>query len=229
MTSGGVAAADGTSVAVSGNAAAAGQLQLQLGSKTLPFIQPGCHMMFLPDRWCLPVPSQFVKGCCTPGYSCNRDYGSITGYSCQPVQKQQLSYSFDQSKGVCNQLVDINHQCGGAGFDCYKYATCDQFGPWLGFCCPNGYTCQPTNRQFRRWTCQVDVQDQPPGASLCSICTAAVQLQLGTWSRNNSSCCTAKTAGCSTRHGHQVIYFTACSPLSASTSHGKNHQASVCN
>lgn len=149
---------------ISLTALAHGQISPMLGSKTLPFVQPGCNMMFMPHRWCLPVPSPFVKGCCTPGHSCMRDFKSLTGFTCQPVEKEQLSYSYEESKGTCKSLVEISAQCGGAGFDCYKHNTCDQFGPWLGFCCPNGYTCQPFGDQFRKWTCQVDVQDQPPGA-----------------------------------------------------------------
>lgn len=169
------------------DAASGSQLLPQLGSKTLPFIQPGCNMMFMPDRWCLPLPSPFVKGCCTPGYSCTKDWDSLTGFSCQPVEKQQLSYSYEQSKGVCTSLVDIGDQCGGAGFDCYKYNTCDQFGPWLGFCCPNGYTCQPYSKLFRKWTCQVDVQDQPPGkpsvviAGNLKLISSSMETTLSLW------------------------------------------------
>jgi hypothetical protein len=59
--------------------------------------------------------------------------------------------------------VDVGGQCGGAGFDCYKYNTCDQFGPWARWCCPNGYSCQPVGQDFRLWTCQVNVQDSEPG------------------------------------------------------------------
>ncbi|KAF8070911.1 hypothetical protein HT031_000992 [Scenedesmus sp. PABB004] len=133
------------------------------GSKTLPFVQPGCHMMFRPGAWCLPVPSPFVKGCCTPGHTCVDDAASITGHTCVPVEAGELEYSYDEAKtGNCSARVPVGGQCGGAGFDCYKHGTCDQFGPWRGFCCPNGYSCQPYSNTFRKWLCQVDVQDQPP-------------------------------------------------------------------
>lgn len=135
---------------------------LQLGSKTIPFVQPGCNVMYRPGSWCLPVPSPTVKGCCTPGHSCQRDRGSVTGHTCRPVPAQLLSYSYEQQRGQCSSQVEVGGQCGGAGFDCTKHNTCDQFGPWVGFCCPNGYSCQPYSRMYRKWTCQVDVQDQPP-------------------------------------------------------------------
>jgi hypothetical protein len=138
------------------------------GSKTIPFVQPGCNIMFRPNEWCLPVPSPFVKGCCTPGYACSGDTGSITGYSCQTVNKEQLVYTYEEGvKGSCSYKLDVGAQCGGSGFNCYQHNTCDQFGPWRGFCCPNGYSCQPYSNLFRKWTCQVDVQDQPPG-EICS-------------------------------------------------------------
>ncbi|WIA11531.1 hypothetical protein OEZ85_011642 [Tetradesmus obliquus] len=133
------------------------------GSKTIPYVQPGCNIMFKPNAWCLPVPSPFVKGCCTPGYACSGDTGSITGYSCKSVNKEELVYSYEEeSKGNCSYKLDVGAQCGGAGFDCYQHDTCDQFGPWRGFCCPNGHSCQPYSNLFRKWTCQVNVQDQPP-------------------------------------------------------------------
>lgn len=139
-------------------------LNSNLGSKTVPYVQPGCNVMFLPGQWCLQRPSPFVRGCCTPGHTCTQHSQSLTGFSCQPVPKQQLLYSYEQqAKGSCRLNVDVGGQCGGAGGECYSYKVCDQFGPWAGFCCPNGYTCQPVGRDFRVWTCQVDIQDQPPG------------------------------------------------------------------
>lgn len=146
------------------------QQKLLFGSKTLPFVQPGCHVMFRPGGWCLPTPSPHVRGCCTPGHVCLSDTSAITGHSCQPMDAKSLSYSFDEARlGNCSARVSVGGQCGGAGFDCYKYGTCDQFGPWQGFCCPNGYSCQPYSTQFRRWQCLVDVQDQAPGAPHCML------------------------------------------------------------
>lgn len=122
--------------------------------------------MFLPGQSCMPQPSPFVKGCCTPGHTCATDNSSATGRSCKPVAKNDLQYTFDQqAKGGCSTYVDVGGQCGGAGFDCYTYNTCDQFGPWSKWCCPNGYSCQPKGQDFRLWTCQVNVQDAAPGES----------------------------------------------------------------
>jgi hypothetical protein len=138
--------------------------QTQLGAKTLPTVQPGCTVMFLPGQWCLLHPSPFVKGCCTPGHACTEDTSSITGRTCRPVDKPDLLYTFDQAaKGGCDLYVDVGGQCGGAGFECYKYNRCDQFGPWTRACCPNGYSCQPAGQDFRLWRCRVDVQDAAPG------------------------------------------------------------------
>jgi hypothetical protein len=46
-----------------------------------------------------------------------------------------------------------------------RYSTCSQLGQWLGFCCPNGFSCTPSAtgpQRFRLWTCQLNVQDRPP-------------------------------------------------------------------
>lgn len=138
--------------------------QKPLGSKTIPYVQPGCTVMYLPGQWCVPRPSPSVKGCCTPGHICAQDSTALTGRSCKPAPKTDLQYSFEQqAKGGCSMYVDVGGQCGGAGFDCYKYNTCDQFGPWARWCCPNGYSCQPVGQDFRLWTCQVNVQDSEPG------------------------------------------------------------------
>lgn len=135
-----------------------------LGSKSIPFVQPGCTLMFLPGQACTPRPSPSVKGCCTPGHTCAKNPKSNTGRSCRPVAKHQLQYSFEQQvKGSCRLRVDVGGQCGGAGFECFKLQTCDQFGPWVQACCPNGYSCQPKGADFRLWTCQVNMQDQAPG------------------------------------------------------------------
>ena len=62
-------------------------------------------------------------------------------------------------------LISISTFClitpaGGTGGKCTKYETCDSFGPWNGFCCPNGFTCQPDVSNFQIWRCQTDVTDQ---------------------------------------------------------------------
>lgn len=120
--------------------------------------------MYLPGQACVERPSPFVKGCCTPGYACVANSAARSGRSCQPVPQSDLQYSFEQqAKGGCAVLVDAGKQCGGAGFECYKYNTCNQFGPWGQWCCPNGYSCQPAGQDFRLWTCQVNVQDAAPG------------------------------------------------------------------
>jgi hypothetical protein len=83
-------------------------------------------------------------------------------------------YSYEEeTKGNCSYKLDVGAQCGGAGFNCYQHDTCDQFGPWKGFCCPNGHSCQPYAGMFRKWTCQVDVQDQPPGECRAAAAAAA--------------------------------------------------------
>jgi hypothetical protein len=141
-----------------------------LGSKSLPCVQPGCTLMFLPGQACSPRPSPSVKGCCTPGHNCAKDTRSNTGRRCRPVSKNALQYSFEQQiKGGCRLRVDVGGQCGGAGFECYKLQTCEQFGPWVQSCCPNGYSCQPKGSDFRLWTCQVNVQHQAPGASVGQV------------------------------------------------------------
>lgn len=120
--------------------------------------------MYLPGQACVERPSPFVKGCCTPGYACAANSDARSGRSCQPVPQSDLQYSFEQqAKGGCAVLVDAGKQCGGAGFECYKYNTCNQFGPWGQWCCPNGYSCQPAGQDYRLWTCQVNVQDAAPG------------------------------------------------------------------
>lgn len=141
-----------------------GVSQTPLGSKSLPYVQPGCNVMFLPGQWCLTRPSPYVKGCCTPGHDCAADSASITGRSCKPAPRSELLYTFDQAaKGGCDMFVNPGGQCGGAGFECYKYNRCDQFGPWTRVCCPNGYSCQPAGQDFRLWSCRVNVQDAAPG------------------------------------------------------------------
>lgn len=121
--------------------------------------------MYRPYEPCVQQPAPSVRGCCTPGFRCTKDpSASATGQrSCQPVPKGQLSYSYDaKAKGGCSLYVGAGGQCGGAGFACYQLDACNQWGPWLGACCPNGYSCQPAGQDFRLWTCQVNLQDQPP-------------------------------------------------------------------
>jgi hypothetical protein len=151
-------------------------------------VQPGCTVMFQPNSWCLPIPSPFVVGCCTPGHSCIKNFYSLTGFTCRAVSQQMLDYSYEQKRGNCSNLVPVGEQCGGAGFDCYKHNTCDQFGPWVGFCCPNGFSCQPATKKFRKWTCQVDVQDQPPGKSSAISCSHVFDDSLGGMQQQHQSC-----------------------------------------
>jgi hypothetical protein len=56
----------------------------------------------------------------------------------------------------------VHHPLGGGGGACKQYGQCSNAGPWLGFCCPNGFTCQPASQSFRTWSCQSDVTDKPP-------------------------------------------------------------------
>jgi hypothetical protein len=51
---------------------------------------------------------------------------------------------------------------GGGGGECGKYDRCSNTGPWLKFCCPDGFTCQPSSGDFRVWACASDVTDRPP-------------------------------------------------------------------
>lgn len=125
--------------------------------------------MFGPGAWCFPSPAPFVTSCCTPGFEC-RPAASLPPfkYSCQPVAAAALNYSFEAAYGRCDNRVVPGGQCGGGGGDCARVRQCGRTGPWLGACCPNGFTCQPGEAgEFGRvWTCQADVTDQlPPGAA----------------------------------------------------------------
>jgi hypothetical protein len=173
-----------------------------LGSKSIPYVQPGCTVMFMPEQWCRTRPSPSVRGCCTPGYACVRDSSSVTGRSCQPAPQKQLQYSYDrQAKGGCSMFLDVGSQCGGTGFECFKLGTCDQFGPWARACCPNGYSCQPSGQDFRLWLCQVNVQDQPAGARAGGFCPAkAWQLSGGRPGGFSSQPCLHHQSSCSMHH-----------------------------
>ena len=130
-------------------------------------MQAGCDVMFSPGAWCFPRPAPFVKSCCTPGFECRRDRASLFGHSCQPVKAAALNYTFEGALGGgCDAAkVEPGGQCGGGGGQCARHGTCDTAGPWLGFCCPDGFTCQPRGgRDFRVWQCAADASDQPPAA-----------------------------------------------------------------
>lgn len=71
--------------------------------------------MFQPGALCFPKPSPFVKSCCTPGFECLPDSGSLFGHSCQQVATQQLKYGFESSYGPCINFVAPGGQCGELG------------------------------------------------------------------------------------------------------------------
>jgi hypothetical protein len=78
-----------------------------------PFLQPGCDVMFSPGAFCFPKPALFVQSCCTPGFACVKDSGSLFGYSCQQLPALQLNYTFEEPPGaVCKQRVAPGAQCG---------------------------------------------------------------------------------------------------------------------
>ncbi|KAI8471777.1 MAG: glycoside hydrolase superfamily [Monoraphidium minutum] len=124
-------------------------------------LQPGCNIMFSPGAWCFPKPAPFVQSCCTPGFECLADSSSLFGHSCQQLPTSQLSYSFGSTYGRCDNKVAPGGQCGGGGGACKQYGTCGNTGPWVNFCCPDGFSCQPNTQNYGRvWSCQPDVTHQ---------------------------------------------------------------------
>ncbi|KIZ04477.1 hypothetical protein MNEG_3478 [Monoraphidium neglectum] len=157
-------------------------------------------MMFKPGAWCFPDPAPFVQSCCTLGFACLKDTGSLFGHSCQQLQDSKLNYTFASSYGECKNKVAPGDQCGarraarggvaagasggawyrrggggrapqrlpagvvgcGGGGQCIKWNTCANTGPWVNFCCPDGFSCQPGSQDYRVWTCSADVTAGPP-------------------------------------------------------------------
>jgi hypothetical protein len=68
--------------------------------------------MFKPGAWCFPDPAPFVQSCCTPGFACLKDTGSLFGHSCQQLQDSKLNYTFASSYGECENKVAPGDQCG---------------------------------------------------------------------------------------------------------------------
>ncbi|KAI8465992.1 MAG: hypothetical protein J3K34DRAFT_435184 [Monoraphidium minutum] len=126
----------------------------------VPYVQPGCDVMFNPGAWCFPDPAPFVQSCCTPGFACLKDAKSMFGHSCQQLPAAAMNYTFSDA-GECGSKVAPGGQCGGGGGECKKWNMCANTGPWNSFCCPDGFTCQPESQNFRTWSCRADVSDRP--------------------------------------------------------------------
>lgn len=48
---------------------------------------------YRPDSWCFVSTGRYgAKGCCSPGYVCIADGGSVTGYACRQVAPSSLSW-----------------------------------------------------------------------------------------------------------------------------------------
>jgi hypothetical protein len=102
------------------------------------------EMMTLPPSFLNPT----LASCCRALAHCE---------SCQPYSRSPRSPSLrlrpppaadflHDTLGngeACEVKHEIDQQCGGAGGFCSVYKACRVNGPWVGHCCPDGFTCQP--------------------------------------------------------------------------------------
>lgn len=63
---------------------------------------------------------------------------------------------------ICSHQHSPTAHTGGGGGACQQADQCSTTGPWLNFCCPDGFSCQPSGQNYRVWTCQTDVTDRAP-------------------------------------------------------------------
>lgn len=85
---------------------------------------------------------------------------------------------------------------GGGGGACKQHGQCGNTGPWVTFCCPDGFTCQPAGQSYRIWSCKADITDQapvpdalellaypprplPPGACTCRVNAEGERVAMG--------------------------------------------------
>ncbi|GBF87397.1 glycoside hydrolase [Raphidocelis subcapitata] len=133
-----------------------------------------CDATLAPGAPCLPrqaqEPSNARSSCCPAGYACWGDPASNLGPTCRQLPKGGLIYKKGIAwHGTCKAELQPGSQCGGGGGGCAAQGQgqCGNVGPWPGWCCPDGWGCEPSSFDFRIWTCvRLAARAPPPGELL---------------------------------------------------------------